>query len=173
MSSPSLESVENHYSDDAVEKANENREIHGNCTWVKKRNLTANDRQEVKLGSQKPPKDGNESQTHGLSNALLHSSVRKSWNRPHLVSKSDPKTNFCKIRPWTRSDLGIGCIVAFSVPISTLESEENHYSNREVDELDEQKVNFKSQPNKEKSYLWILPVQVHCPFGVIQFIDHP
>ena len=52
------------------QKANENREIHGNCTWVKKRNLTANDRQEVKLGSQKPPKDGNESQTHGLSNAL-------------------------------------------------------------------------------------------------------
>ena len=46
--------------------------------------------------------------------------------------------------------LGIGCIVAFSVPISTLESEENHYSNREVDELDEQKVNFKSQPNKEE-----------------------
>ena len=34
----------------------------------------------------------------------------------------------------------------------------NHYSNREVDELDEQKVNFKSQPNKEKSYLCILPV---------------
>ena len=66
MSSPSLESVENHYSDDAVEKANENREIHGNCTWVKKRNLTANDRQEVKLGSQKPPKDRNESQTHGI-----------------------------------------------------------------------------------------------------------
>ena len=49
--------------------------------------------------------------------------------------------------------------MAFSVPISTLESEENHYSNREVDELDEQKVNFKSQPNKEKSYLCILPVQ--------------
>ena len=49
---------------------------------------------EGKLGSQKPNKDGNESQTHGLSNALLHSSVRKSWNRPHLVSKSDPKSNF-------------------------------------------------------------------------------
>ena len=32
---------------------------------------------EGKLGSQKPNKDGNESQTHGLSNALLHSSVRK------------------------------------------------------------------------------------------------
>ena len=78
MSSPSLESVENHYSGDAVEKSNENRKIHGNCTWVKKRNLTANDRQEVKLGSQKPHKDGNESQTHDLSNALLHSSVRKS-----------------------------------------------------------------------------------------------
>ena len=49
---------------------------------------------------------------------------------------------FCKIRPWTRSDLGIGCIVAFSVPISTVRRKENHYSNREVDELDGQKVNF-------------------------------
>ena len=38
--------------------------------------LTANGRQEVKLGSQKPPKDENESQTHGLSNALLQSSTR-------------------------------------------------------------------------------------------------
>ena len=66
---------------------------------------------------------------------------------------------FCKIRPWTRSDLGIGCIVAFSVRISTLHYQENHYSKREVDELDEQKVNFKSQPNKEKSYLCILPVR--------------
>ena len=42
--------------------------------------------------------------------------------------------------------------------MSAFYSEENHYSNREVDELDEQKVNFKSQPNKEKSYLCILPV---------------
>ena len=58
---------------------------------------------------------------------------------------------FCKIRPWTRSDLGIGCIVAVAVKISALHSEENHYLNREVDELAEQKVNFKSQPNKEKS----------------------
>ena len=48
--------------------------------------------------------------------------------------------------------------MAFSVPISSVWSVENHYSNREVDELDEQKVNFKSQPNKEKSYLCILPV---------------
>ena len=32
---------------------------------------------EGKLGSQKPNKDGNESQTHGRSNALLHFSVRK------------------------------------------------------------------------------------------------
>ena len=48
--------------------------------------------------------------------------------------------------------------MAFSVPISTVQRKENHYSKREVDELDEQKVNFKSQPNKEKSYLWILPV---------------
>ena len=39
--------------------------------------------------------------------------------------------------------------------------QENHYSNREVDELDEQKVNFKSQPNKEKRYLCILPVVTH------------
>ena len=58
---------------------------------------------------------------------------------------------FCKIRPWTRSDLGIGCMVAISVQISSVQRQENHYSNREVDELDEQKVNFKSQPNKEKS----------------------
>ena len=43
---------------------------------------------------------------------------------------------FCKIRPWTRSDLGIGCIVAFSVRILCLHHLENHYSNREVDELD-------------------------------------
>ena len=42
--------------------------------------------------------------------------------------------------------------MAFSVRISTLDCKENHNSNREVDELDEQKVNFKSQPNKEKSY---------------------
>ena len=48
--------------------------------------------------------------------------------------------------------------MAFSVRISTLHYQENHYSNREVAELDEQKVNFKSQPNKEKSYLLILPV---------------
>ena len=32
MSIPSLHSVENHYSNDAVEKANENREKHGNST---------------------------------------------------------------------------------------------------------------------------------------------
>ena len=75
-------------------KTAKNTEIARGWNSRKKRNLTANDRQEVKLGSQKPPKDGNESQTHGLSNALLHSSVRKSWNRPHLVSKSDPKSNF-------------------------------------------------------------------------------
>ena len=54
---------------------------------------------------------------------------------------------FCKIRPWTRSDLGIGCIAAFSIPKSPV----HRYSNREVDELDEQKVNFKILPNKEKS----------------------
>ena len=58
---------------------------------------------------------------------------------------------FCKIRPWTRSDLGIGCIVAFSIPKASVQRQENHYSNRKVDELDEQKVNFKSLPNKEKS----------------------
>ena len=56
MSSSSLERKENHYSNDAVEKSNENCEEHGNCTWVKftkKCNLNANDRQEVKLGSQR------------------------------------------------------------------------------------------------------------------------
>ena len=36
--------------------------------------------------------------------------------------------------------------VAFSVPISTFHFKETHYnSNRVVDELDEQKVNFKKQ----------------------------
>ena len=30
-----MQSVENHYSDDAIEKSNENREEHGNCMWVK------------------------------------------------------------------------------------------------------------------------------------------
>ena len=65
-----------------------------------------NDRQEVKLGSQKPPKDGNESQTHGLSNALLHSSVSK----VEIVLILSQKVIQSRIRPWTRSDLGIGCI---------------------------------------------------------------
>ena len=78
MSSLSLDCKENHYLNDAVEKANENRIKHGNWNTRKKRNLNTNGRQEAKLESQKPPKDGNESQTHGLSNALLHSSVRKS-----------------------------------------------------------------------------------------------
>ena len=96
MSSPSLHYQENHYSNGAVEEANENRVKHGNWNTRKKRNLNANGRQEAKLGSQKPPKDGKGSQTHGLSNALLHSSVEKSWNRPHLASKSDPKTIFVK-----------------------------------------------------------------------------
>ena len=169
MSSPSLESVV-YYSDDAVEKANENRKIHGNCTWVKKHNLTANDRQEVKLGSQKPPKDGNESQTHGLSNALLHSSVRKVeialiLSQKVIQSRFFGDFGFCKIRPWTSSDLRIGCIVAISVRISSLDCQENHYSKREVDELDEQKVNFKSQPNKEKSYL--------CRFLSVILTLHP
>ena len=58
---------------------------------------------------------------------------------------------FCKVRPWTRSDLGIWRIVAFSTPLSSVCSVENHYLNREVGELGEQKVNFKSLPNKEKS----------------------
>ena len=78
MSSSSLHYQENHYSNGAVEEANENRVKHGNWNTRKKRNLNTNGRQEAKLESQKPPKDGNESQTHGLSNALLHSSVRKS-----------------------------------------------------------------------------------------------
>ena len=76
MSSPSLHYQENHYSNDAVEKANENRIKHGNWNTRKKRNLNTNGRQEAKLESQKPPKDGNESQTHDLSNTLLQSSVR-------------------------------------------------------------------------------------------------
>ena len=42
-------------------------------------------------------------------------------------------------------------MVAISVQISSVQRQENHYSNREVDELDEQKVNFKILPNKEKS----------------------
>jgi len=78
MSSPSLQYQENHYSSDAVEKSNENRVKHGNWNTRKKRNLNANGRQEAKLESQKPPKDGNESPTHGLSNALVHFSVDKS-----------------------------------------------------------------------------------------------
>ena len=41
--------------------------------------------------------------------------------------------------------------MAFSIPKSSVQRQENHYSNREVDEVDEQKVNFKSLPNKEKS----------------------
>ena len=51
----------------------------------------------------------------------------------------DKDFGFCKIRPWTRSDLGIGCMVSFSVPISTLKRKENYYSNREVDELENEK----------------------------------
>ena len=96
MSSPSVHRKENHYSKDAVEKPNENREEHGNWNSRKKRNLTANDRQEVKLGSQKPPKDGNESQTHGLSNALLHSSVRKKLKSPSSCLKKWSKDDFVK-----------------------------------------------------------------------------
>ena len=66
--------------------------------------MAANGRQEVKLGSQKPPKDGNESQTHGLSNALLHSYVGKSWNHRHLASKSDPKSIFSTFRFFVKFD---------------------------------------------------------------------
>ena len=58
-------------------KTAKNTEIARGWNSRKKRNLTANDRQEVKLRSQKPNKDGNESQTHDFSNALLHCSVRK------------------------------------------------------------------------------------------------
>ena len=42
-------------------------------------------------------------------------------------------------------------MVAVTGKISPVCSVENHYLNREVDELDEQKVNFKILPNKEKS----------------------
>ena len=64
---------------------------------------------------------------------------------------------------------------AFSVPISSLESEKNYYSNGEVDELDEQKMNFKSQPNKEKSYCTAVVVIMDPPVRYIQRIltlDH-
>ena len=92
MSSPSLDRKKNHYSNDAVEKANENRIKHGN------------------------------------------------WN----PARPGP----C---------LGIGCMVAFPVRMPTLDRAENHCSNREAGELGEQKVNFKSQPNKEKGYLCVPP----------------
>ena len=68
-----------------------------------------------------------------------------------ILPQKGIQSRICKIRPWTRSDLGIGCIVAFSIPESSVQRQESHYSNREVDELDEQKVNFKILPNKEKS----------------------
>ena len=42
-------------------------------------------------------------------------------------------------------------VSSVAVKIIPLCSVENHYLNLEVDELDEKKVNFKSQPNKEKS----------------------
>ena len=52
--------------------------------------------------------------------------------------------------------------MAFSVPISTLERKENHYSKREVDELDEQKVDGSTvhfparAPQKFRAYLlWL------------------
>jgi len=93
---------------------------------------------------------GTDARGHGLGGLVTISKVEKFFLSERLLLTC--------LFVCTRSDLGIGCIVAFSVRISTLESEENHYSNREVDELDEQKVNFKSQPNKEKSYLCILPV---------------
>ena len=64
------------------------------------------------------------------------------------------KVNSLGPRNWPR---GIGCIVSFSVRISTLERKENHYSNREVDEVDEQKVNIKSQPNKRKELIMYPP----------------
>ena len=51
----------------------------------------------------------------------------------------------------------IGCMVAFPVRMPTLDRAENHCSNREAGELGEQKVNFKSQPNKEKGYLCVPP----------------
>ena len=136
-------SVENHYSDDAAEKENENREEHGNwnsrknAIWLqmiaKKSNWGPRSRLKMKMKAGR--------MVFPLSNALLHYCIRKIWKRPH----------FCKIRPWTRSDLGIGCVVAFSILKSSVYRQENHYSNRKVDELDEQKVNFKSLPNKEKS----------------------
>ena len=51
MSSSSLHYQENHYSNGAVEEANENRVKHGNWNTRKKRNLNTNGRQEAKLES--------------------------------------------------------------------------------------------------------------------------
>ena len=54
--------------------------------------------------------------------------------------------------------LGIGCIVAVAVKISSLHLEENHYLNREVDELDEQNLrererDYRTQPNSRATRL--------------------
>ena len=64
---------------------------------------------------------------------------------------------------------------AFFNSISSLDCQENHYSNREVDELDEQKVNFKvSQINKRVIYVSSLyrdPCTIRNPscFGCLNY----
>ena len=155
--------MENHYSDDAVEKENKNREEHGNwnsrknAIWLqmiaKKSNWGPRSRLKMKMkaGRMVFP-------THYFTLVSEKNEIALILPQKVIQSRFFDFLVFCKIRPWTRSDPGIGRIVAVAVKISPVCSVENHYSNREVDELDEQKVNFKSQPNKEKSYLWILPV---------------
>ena len=71
--------------------------------------------------------------TEGWSSALERPCVWLSfpslfgfWD-PNFPSRRVIDFGFCKIRPWTRSDLGIGCMVAVAVKISALYSEENHY----------------------------------------------
>ena len=137
--------VESHYSDDAAEKENKNREEHGNwnsrknAIWLqmiaKKSNWGPRSRLKMKMkaGRMVFP-------THYFT--FVSEKVEIALILPQKVIQS---------RPWTRSDPGIGRIVAVAVKISPVCSVENHYLNREVDELDEQKVNFKSLPNKEKS----------------------
>ena len=148
--------MENHYSDDAVKKENENREEHGNwnsrknAIWLqmiaKKSNWGPRSRlrMEMKAGRMVFPMN---------YSTFLSAKVEIALILPQKVIQSRIFADFvfCKIRPWTRSDRGIGRIAAVAVKVIPLCSVENHYLNREVDELDEQKVNFKSQPNKEKS----------------------
>ena len=137
--------MEYHYSDDAVEKENKNREEHGNwnsrknAIWLqmiaKKSNWGPRSRLKMKMkaGRMVFP-------THYFT--LVSEKVEIALILPQKVIQSRffRLFFFCKIRPWTRSDLGIGCIVTFSIPKASVQRMENHYSNREVGELGEQKV---------------------------------